>query len=194
VRGERVVLADLDLCLEPGEALVLAGANGAGKTTLLRALASLLPPQAGTLRFGGRDALAEGEAYQAQLHYVGHRDAVKTQLSVAENLRFWMQLFGGEARTLGEALDQFGLGALADLPAAYLSAGQRRRLALTRLCALPRTLWLLDEPAASLDEDGRRRLAALIGAHRQAGGMVAMASHGELALEGARTLTLGRAA
>jgi heme exporter protein A len=190
-RGERILLRDLDLVVEPGEALVLTGPNGAGKTSLLRALAGLLRPMAGTIAMGTLDPAADGEAYGAQLHFVGHRDAVKSQLTVRENLSFWVRLCGQTPDALDQALLRFGLGTLGGLPASFLSQGQRRRLALCRLAALNRPLWLLDEPAASLDEEARGRLGTLIQEHRGRGGIVVMASHGELSIEGARAVALG---
>jgi heme exporter protein A len=192
-RGERVMLRGLDLVLGPGEALVLTGPNGAGKTSLLRALAGLLKPLAGTIALNGLSQAQDGEAYAARLHFVGHRDAVKSQLSVRENLSFWIGLSGGAPKMLEAALTWFGLAALAELPASFLSQGQRRRLALSRLAALPRPLWLLDEPAAGLDDDAKARLEALIDDHRGQGGLVVMASHGELLPKDARMLALGQA-
>jgi len=120
-RGERVILRALDLRLEPGETLILSGSNGSGKTTLIRALAGLLAPLAGQIRLSGLDPAREGEAYGAHLHFVGHKDAVKTQFSVRDNLRFWMRLAGLSRDGLNEAvalgLATFNLSALADLPA-----------------------------------------------------------------------------
>jgi heme exporter protein A len=193
-RGERLLLRGVALAVEPGQALVLIGPNGVGKTSLLRTLAGLLPRAAGSLRLAGLDPRDEAETYAAQLHYVGHRDGVKTPLTVAENLRFWIKLLGGDKAAAPAALRAFGLQRLADLPAAYLSAGQKRRLALCRLAAIPRAAWLLDEPAAGLDADGRGCLAEAIAAHRAQGGLVVMASHGELALPDSRVYRVGESA
>jgi len=189
-RGERLLLRGVALGLEAGQALVLIGPNGVGKTSLLRVLAGLLPRAAGQLSLAGLDPRTEPEAYAARIHYVGHRDGVKSMLTVAENLRFWMRLLGG-AGPAADALRIFGLSRLADLPAAYLSAGQKRRLALSRLAAIPRTLWLLDEPAAGLDADGRGCLAEAIVTHRAGGGLVVMASHGELSIPDSRVYRVG---
>lgn len=188
-RGERLLLRGVQLAVEPGQALLLIGPNGIGKSSLLRTLAGLLPRAAGKLRLAGLDPREEPEAYAARLHYVGHRDGAKLPLTVSENLRFWTRLFGGSGET--EALARFGLARLADLPAAYLSAGQKRRLALARLVAIARPVWLLDEPAAGLDADGRGCLAEAIADHRARGGLVVMASHGELALPDSRVYRVG---
>ena len=192
-RGDLFALRLDALSLAPGEALMLAGPNGAGKSTLLRLLAGLLPRAEGRLSFDGRDPREDIRAYAARLQFMGHKDAVKNAFTVRETLRHWMHVQGLVGDALG-ALTAFGLGALADLPVGYLSAGQRRRLALTRLVAVPRSLWLLDEPASSLDAEGRAALSAVIADHRRRGGLVVMASHGELALPDARMLTLGSGA
>ena len=190
-RGERLLLRSVALAVEPGQALLLIGPNGIGKTSLLRTLAGLLPRAAGTLRLAGLDPREEPDAYAARLHHVGHRDGVKAALSVAENLRFWIRLFGADRESCAPALEAFGLARLADLPAAYLSAGQKRRLALSRLAAIPRPVWLLDEPAAGLDADARGCLADAIAAHRAKGGLVVMASHGELSVPDSRVYRVG---
>lgn len=190
-RGERAVLAGVSFVLEAGEALLVEGPNGVGKTTLLRVLAALARPREGRLTLNGVDAVDERERYAGALHFVAHRDGVKAAFTVAENLRFWAALLNGSGRIDNGPLAALGLESLADLPAAYLSAGQRRRLALARLLAVPRPLWLLDEPAQSLDAAGRRTLGELIARHRQGGGLVVMASHGDLLLPDARRLTLG---
>ena len=189
-RGDLFALRLDALSLAPGEALMLAGPNGAGKSTLLRLLAGLLPRAEGQLAFDGLDPSNDIRAYAARLQFMGHKDAVKNAFTVRETLRHWTHVQGVAVDAVG-ALAAFGLGALADLPVGYLSAGQRRRLALARLVAVPRSLWLLDEPASSLDAEGRTALAAVIANHRRHGGLVVMASHGELALPDTRVLTIG---
>lgn len=181
-RGERLVLAGLGFRLARGGALLLRGPNGSGKSTLLRALAGLTPLAAGRLLWQGEDALADLPAHAARLAWLGHQDAVKPGLSVAENLRFW----GAPA----PALEAVGLAALADLPARLLSAGQKRRLAIARLAASPRPLWLLDEPTLGLDAASVERLGGLLAAHRACGGLVIAATHLPLPLPGAATLPL----
>ena len=187
-RGERLVFRDLDFAIAAGGALTLTGPNGAGKSTLLRVLAGLLRPIAGTLTWNGGDALADPPLHAQRVAYVGHLDAVKPVLTVAENLRFAARLTGGD---IGAALAALGLGELADLPARMLSAGQRRRLALARLGLSRAPIWLLDEPTVGLDAASIERLAGLIAAHRAGGGLVIAATHLALPLSHAGELRLG---
>ena len=188
-RGGRTVYRDLSFQLAPGEALLVTGPNGAGKTSLLRQIAGLLPLAAGDLRFEG----AEPDAELPELcHYVGHADAVKARLTVGENLAFWTQFLGGSRADLAPALVAFGLAPLADLPAGLLSAGQKRRLALTRLFAAPRPIWLLDEPQSALDAASLKLLDAALSEHLDAGGIAVVASHTKLATKFAHRLTLGK--
>ncbi len=200
VRGERTVFQGLGFSLSPGEALILSGPNGAGKSSLLRLVAGLIPMAAGSLTWRGAPVADEPEIFNSQLVYVGHLDAVKPALSLAENLHFWAG-FGGVPEAVEAAveaaLDEVDLGGLGDLPARFLSAGQRRRLGLARLALAPlglngRPLWLLDEPSVSLDVASVARLAGLVARHRAAGGMVMAASHVDLGLADAGTLNLGR--
>lgn len=189
IRGERTVFTDLSFEIAPGDALLVRGPNGAGKSSLLRLLASLQRPAAGRLAWQGADIWDDVETHRRRLAYIGHLDAVKPLLTVAENLDFWARLSGGGY--VGAALETFGLSPLADVPARLLSAGQRRRTALARLEVAPGALWLLDEPDASLDDDGMARLGQAIGRQCARGGMTVIASHHQLPLEGARTLHLG---
>lgn len=188
-RGGREVFTGLNFSLSGGEALVVTGRNGAGKSSLLRMIAGLIAVTAGTLVLTGGDAEATpGE----QSHYLGHLDAVKPSLSVSENLKFWAAYFGGGHLAV-EALESVGLAELAGLPAAYLSAGQRRRLSIARLVAVHRPVWLLDEPTSALDQPSQKRLAELMRGHLVAGGMIVAAAHGPIGLERARELKLGQA-
>ncbi len=189
-RGGRTVLSGLSLALNAGEALALTGPNGAGKTTLLRALAGLLPLTSGCIYAEGGDPetpLAE------QLHLLGHADGVKTQLTAAENVIFWAELLGGDNREALTALDAVGLSHAADLPSAFLSAGQKRRLSLCRLVVARRDIWLMDEPATALDTDGLDRLAQLVEIHRAGGGLVIAATHADLGWPDLRRMVLGNA-
>jgi heme exporter protein A len=186
-RGGRVLFRGLSFALAPGEALRVSGPNGAGKTSLLRLLAGLLPVAAGRVALDG----AEGPAGEAA-HFVGHHDAVKAALTVAENLGFWRAVLGGGGAAVETALTTLGLGELRELPARVLSAGQRRRLALARLLVAARPLWLLDEPAANLDADGQATLARLIGEHLAGGGIAVVAAHGAPEYS-AREIRLGSA-
>jgi heme exporter protein A len=193
-RGERLVFAGLDCRVAAGGALLLTGSNGSGKSSLLRLLATLLSPAAGRLLWGGVP-LREAPSYRAALHYVGHLDTTKPALTPRETLGFWAALRGtpadgGGAAAIERALAAFGLAAVADWPCRWLSAGQRRRLALARLIASPAPIWLLDEPAAALDSDGEARLAAAIGEHRRAGGLVVLATHQPVALGAAAVVVL----
>lgn len=188
-RGGRVIFRALSFKLAPGEALLVSGPNGAGKTSLLRQIAGLLPLAAGRLRLEGAPADA---ALPELCHYVGHANAVKASLSVSENLAFWADFLGEDRGDLSGALAAFGLTPLADLPAALLSAGQKRKLALSRLFAAPRPIWLLDEPQASLDAASVRLLDAAIKAHLETGGIAVVASHTPLKTKFAHKLELGR--
>ncbi len=189
-RGERLVFSGLHCVLPAGGALLLTGANGSGKSTLLRLLATLLAPEAGTIAWDGVRIGDDLAAYRARLHYVGHLDAVKPALAVRETLTFWTGLRRVQVSSVDAALATFGLDAIADWPCRWLSAGQKRRLALARLVAAPAALWLLDEPTAALDADGERRLIASIEAHRAAGGRVMMATHQALLLADTQVLAL----
>ena len=188
VRGGRTVFAGLSFAVSGGEALTVTGRNGAGKSSLLRMIAGLVRVA------GGRLALAGGEAEATiaeQAHYLGQQDALKSSLSVRENLAFWIEYLGGHRETLPAALDAVGLKRLAGLPAAYLSAGQRRRLSIARLAAVQRPIWLLDEPTSALDAQSQERLAALMQAHLAGGGLIVAATHGPIGLSNARELRLG---
>ncbi len=188
-RGGRTIYRDVSFRLAPGEALLVTGSNGAGKTSLLRQIAGLLPLASGDLRLEG----GEPDAERPELcHYVGHADAVKTRLSVGENLAFWADFLGEGRADLRAALAAFGLGTLADLPAGLLSAGQKRRLALTRLFAAPRPIWLLDEPQSSLDAAALKLLDGALKGHLDAGGVAVVASHTKLDTKFAKRLTLGK--
>ena len=157
-RGGREVFAGLSFSLSGGEALLVTGRNGAGKSSLLRMIAGLISISAGRLALTGGEhdaTLAE------QAHYLGHQDAVKPSLSVGENLQFWSDFLGAPGRTISAGLEAVDLAPLTDLPAAYLSAGQRRRLSIARLVAVPRPIWLLDEPTSALDVPSQKRLAEL---------------------------------
>ncbi len=175
-RGEKLVLEGVSFRLAAGGALLLRGPNGAGKSTLLRVIAGFIPLAAGGLLWRGEDALADFSAHARRIAYLGHQDAVKPGLTVAENLLFAASR-GGD---LGAALAAVHLAPLADLPARFLSAGQRRRLAIARLTLAGAPLWLLDEPGNGLDDTALATLGALSDAHRAAGGMVIAATHHDL--------------
>lgn len=184
-RGERLVFAGLSFAVPMAGALLLTGPNGSGKSTLLRLLAGLARPEAGRLLWDGADALADLPAHAARVRYLGHQDAVKPGLTVAENLRFW-----GGREAIGHALAAVDLLRLADLPARMLSAGQKRRLAIARLAIGDAALWLLDEPTLGLDLASVARFGDLLAAHRAQGGIVVAATHLPLPLPGAAEFSL----
>jgi heme exporter protein A len=189
-RGGRAVFASLNFSLSSGEALVVTGRNGAGKSSLLRVIAGLVHLASGRLELeGGEPEAGIGE----QSHYLGHHDAVKPSLTVQENLAFWTRYLGNAGAATEPALEAVGLASLADLPGAYLSAGQRRRLSIARLVAVVRPLWLLDEPTSALDVPSQNRLADLMRRHLAGGGMIVAAAHGPIGLERARELKMGPA-
>jgi heme exporter protein A len=187
-RGERLVFRDLSLSVPAGGALVLAGPNGSGKSTLLRLLAGLIRPAAGRLLWGGADVLSEVADHGRRVAYLGHQDAIKPGLTVTENLRFAAAV---SRRSIPAALEAVALEALADLPARMLSAGQKRRLALSRLVLSTAPLWLLDEPTLGLDSASVERFRGFMARHRNAGGLVVAATHVPLPLPDATWLRLG---
>jgi heme exporter protein A len=190
IRGGRLVFRDLDFALEAGCALAIEGPNGAGKTSLLRMIAGFLAPASGTIRLQtSASETSDGEERGKLCGWIGHHDGVKPQLSVAENLKFFAQLYGAE-KPVESALSEAGLARLADLPGQYLSAGQKRRLALARLKLTNRPLWLMDEPLASLDAAGKKLASEMIASHCAQGGIVIAATHEPLGIDCAR-LVLG---
>ena len=189
-RGERRIFSGVSFTLLPGEVLVVTGRNGAGKSTLLELLAGRLRPAAGEVLL----AEAGDRTLPECLHYVGHRDALKSALTARENLDFARDFLGDPALDPREALEAVGLAHAAKLPVAYLSAGQRRRVALARLLVAHRPLWLLDEPTSALDTASQENLLRLMEEHRERGGVVIATTHAPLALKDAKTVRIERAA
>lgn len=196
-RGGRRIIDGLTFSVGSGEALLLTGRNGSGKTTLIRTLAGFLAPVSGSIELAGFDSDRD---MREACHYVGHLDANKASLTVIENLRFWQSYLGdgsdgSEAGPANEAvwsaLERLELAPLADIPAGYLSAGQKRRLGLARLMVAHRPVWLLDEPTVSLDAQSTALLAGIISAHVAEGGIVVAATHLPLGLTTSRELRLG---
>ncbi|CDX52525.1 heme exporter subunit; ATP-binding component of ABC superfamily [Mesorhizobium plurifarium] len=187
-RGGETVFSNIGFALDKGEALIVTGPNGAGKSTLLRIVAGLLPVAEGKVRFEGG-----GEAFPTAAsasHYLGHLNAMKTALSVEENLGFWRAFQGEPALSVGEALETVALGGLGHLPFGYLSTGQRRRASIAKLLVTRRPVWLLDEPTTGLDKASEERFAGLMRGHLRDGGIVVAATHLPLGLEGAHELQM----
>ncbi|MCT7376509.1 heme ABC exporter ATP-binding protein CcmA [Chelativorans salis] len=191
-RGGEVIFSGTSFAVACGEALLVTGPNGAGKTTLLRILAGLLRPAAGRLALdgGGEEWPDVGPA----CHYLGHFNAMKTALTVEENLVFWQRFLGQARMTVSEALEAVGLEDIEHLPFGYLSTGQRRRAAIARLLISYRPVWLLDEPTAGLDRASEGRFGQLMRGHLREGGMIVAATHLPLGLEGAGELRMGEEA
>jgi heme exporter protein A len=199
-RGGRAIVKDVSFELASGEALLVLGRNGAGKSTLLRALAGFLPLRGGEMVFTGADAPLSERA-----HYVGHADGLKSALTALENLSFWASMLGAHEKfqiekfqngelSPQQALEKVGLARIGDFPVGYLSAGQKRRVALARLFVAARPVWILDEPATALDVGSQERFAQAMAEHRASGGMILAATHAPLGLLDARELRLDAAA
>lgn len=178
-RGEIRILSGVSFTVQAGKALVLRGPNGSGKTTLLRVLAGLAPAQDGEIHVPGES-----------IAYAGHADGIKAQLSVAENLKFWADVFRQDG--IDAALDMFAMRPLASRQAQHLSAGQKRRLGLSRLLVTGRPIWLLDEPTVSLDTDNVAIFGRMIEAHLEQGGIAVLATHIDLGLSQAETLDISQ--
>ncbi|MGE4528644.1 MAG: heme ABC exporter ATP-binding protein CcmA [Rhodospirillaceae bacterium] len=189
-RGETEVFSGLEMMIEASALWLVRGDNGAGKTTLLRLLAGLLRSADGVVAWG--DGQSPRKAPERAL-FVGHADALKPALTVGENLGFWAGFSGLDESPWPQASDPFGVWAYADVPLRALSAGQRRRVALTRLAFSAAPLWLLDEPVTALDAAGQRTVWELVAAHRRRGGAVVATTHAPLSLPGAQEMTLGGA-
>jgi len=191
-RGGRLVIDDLAFAAAAGTALVVTGPNGAGKSTLLRAIAGLVQLSAGRIGLDGGD---RERTLPEQCHYLGHLDGLKTALTVSENVAFWRDFYDARVGSdVPDALAAVGLGDLGPLPAAYLSAGQRRRLAFARLMVAYRPIWLLDEPTSALDAASEARFVDIVNRHLATGGLVIAATHAPLGLTATTTLRLGQRA
>lgn len=191
IRGERVLFRDLSFAAAAGQALAIEGPNGAGKTSLLRMIAGFIAPASGNIVLKGDSEISDPEERGKQIGWLGHQDGAKPQLTPTEVLTFFAQLYGCAA-DVAATLASAGLERCATLPCQYLSAGQKKRLALARLKLSGRALWLLDEPLAALDTNGKKFAADLIASHCAAGGIALAATHEPLGIDCVR-LTLGGA-
>lgn len=189
-RGGEAVFAGIGFSLEDGAALVVTGPNGSGKSTLLRVIAGLLPHIVGRIAVEGGGE--EFSTVTLACHYLGHQNAMKSALTVSENLVFWREFCGDGKLGISDALEEVGLGGLGHLPFGYLSTGQKRRAAIAKLLISHRPVWLLDEPTAGLDKASEAQFAELMKAHCAAGGIIIAATHLPLGLVGAETLEMGR--
>ena len=190
-RGDRPLFEQFSLAVSAGEAVALTGANGAGKTSLLRAIAGFIRPDAGEIAFTGADGLIEAdEARGRDLHLLGHLDGLKSGRTAWEELLFQVRWSGGAEASAEAACEALDLGRLRALEVRKLSAGQRRRVALARLVASPRALWLLDEPLTPLDAAWRARFGEIMAAHIAGGGMIIAAVHDPLPIP-ARAVEVG---
>jgi len=185
VRGGTLVFERLSFSISSGDALVLTGPNGSGKSSLLRVLAGFIDPVEGSLELD-----VDGTGEEPGIAYVGHLDAVKPSLTAEENIAFWAELYGRSA-AVPDAMKTLRLDPLAEVQGRALSAGQKRRTALARLLVSGADLWLMDEPESGLDKRSVQDLVGMIEAHRAAGGMVMLSTHGNLPLEGPKSLALG---
>ncbi|MBN7806247.1 heme ABC exporter ATP-binding protein CcmA [Agrobacterium rosae] len=192
-RGEDLIFMNVSFKLTGGQALVLTGPNGSGKSTLLRVIAGLLQPETGTVKIAGEGIESDTRAHEAS-HYLGHRNAMKQELSVFENLDFWRKFLGdftgGMSVGIEKAAEIVGLASITHLPFGYLSAGQQRRFAMAKLLVAWRPVWILDEPTAALDASADVMFTGLVEAHLANGGIVIAATHQPLRLEGAQELRM----
>ncbi|MGO7762025.1 heme ABC exporter ATP-binding protein CcmA [Rhizobium ruizarguesonis] len=192
-RGDDLIFGNISFYMTEGEALVLTGPNGSGKSTLLRVVAGFLRPEKGSVTFTDSRGRTDRPPREVS-HYLGHRNAMKSELTVAENLDFWRSFLtdGSEAprTSIEDAVEAVGLGSITHLPFGYLSAGQQRRIAFAKLLVAHRPIWILDEPTAALDINADRLFAALIGEHQRNGGIVLAATHQPLGLRDVQELVM----
>ncbi len=188
-RGGETVFSGISFSLGAGEALAVTGPNGVGKSTMLRMIAGLLPLETGSVRL--EEAEAPFDELAGAIHYLGHLNAMKTALSVTENLAFWRDFNGEPHLSVLEALEMVGLDTIGHLPFGYLSTGQKRRAAIAKLLVSYRPVWLLDEPTAGLDKASEKQFAELMEAHLDDGGIIVAATHLALGLKQAQSLEMG---
>jgi len=192
IRGNHLVFADLDFCLGPGNSLMLVGHNGSGKTSLLRMMAGLTKISSGRLEWDDGSITEDPNRHRQRINYIGHLDAVKSALTVHENLSSWARLRGVTDKKVDQVLILFGLDGISDVPGRYLSAGQKHRLSLARLGISNATLWLLDEPTVALDRESIDALYRSIADHRASGGMIVVATNVDLDIAYCRKLDISK--
>lgn len=192
-RGEDLIFMNVSFKLSSGQALLLTGPNGSGKSTLLRVIAGLLRPEAGRVTIEGKGLETDLRPSEAS-HYLGHRNAMKQDLSVFENLAFWKKFLGdfdgGSSLGIEDAADAVGLSSITHLPFGYLSAGQQRRFAMAKLLVAWRPIWILDEPTAALDASADLMFTGLVKTHLAKGGIAVAATHQPLGLDHAQELRM----
>jgi heme exporter protein A len=192
-RGRHLVIRNVGFTLGAGSLLLVTGRNGSGKSSLLRVLAGLLPLFAGEMFWNGKQ-IEDFAVHRARVHYLGHRDALKPELTVAETIDYWHALFRARPVSDTTFLEPFGLAGSQATPVRYLSAGQKRRLALARLAMIEAPMWLLDEPSTALDGKGQGLLEQLVAKHRAGGGAAVIATHHDADFGDAQHLALDGAA
>lgn len=192
VRGERALFLGLDLQVLAGQCLHVRGVNGVGKTSLLRLLTGLALPEAGEVLWNGHSIKNEAAEYRSKLLFLGHRDALKEDLSAIENLRMYAAIDGIplSEQDAFSSLWRFGLKGREDLPVNSLSAGQKKRVLMARMLTRRAQVWILDEPFNALDINAVQELQSLIVEHLQGNGMVVLTSHQSLDIPGMRVLDL----
>lgn len=178
-RNEQTLFSNIDFSLRSGELIEIRGANGVGKSTLLKIIASFIEPTAGQILFNNQPMNECLDYYKNQIHYVGHQNGIKLDLTVKENLQFYAALFSQKISFLEitHALAQLGVEKLLNRSGHSLSAGQLRRVSLSRLLLIKRSLWILDEPASGLDLDGQKLLSSCLKNYLNQGVIIVLATH-----------------
>ncbi|NVJ62329.1 MAG: cytochrome c biogenesis heme-transporting ATPase CcmA [Gammaproteobacteria bacterium] len=183
-RGDRLLFKQCNFDLSNGETLQIKGENGAGKTSLLRMICGFLDPDEGKLNFNQTSLLKDRSEFYQQTLYLGHQLGIKSNLTVAENLAFYIEINGASQRCdISEAVDKVGLAGFENQLVAHLSQGQKRRVTLARLLLEEAVLWILDEPFVALDVKGQHWLQNTLGEHAKAGGGIILTSHQAIELE-----------
>lgn len=190
IRGQRLVFSNLDFSVEPGNALIITGNNGSGKTSLLRLMAGLSRPASGHINWQGGAIWDDPETHRVRLHFIGHLNALKSTLSVKENLETWSHLHGGRKKDIVETIKKLKLEGLEDTHCQNLSAGQKQRASLARLATNDAPLWLLDEPTTALDSMSVDLLNSMIKTHIKGGGTCVIATNTALNMENCLELNM----